>query len=499
MTRATPGAAAFRHDPGRERSARDVKRSRFGGRALSGPGAQVPRRRAARRAAGLLGLFFGTASPADAAAVVPAPLVTRLLEARSGAGGARLRVLHLGDSHVSAEPLGRALRELLAGVAGGDAGPGLLFPGLPFNATRGRGVAVSLSPGWTRTFGREPLPPGDTGLCGGFVEARRAGATLGLEGRFASARLHLFRQPGGGTAVVRVDGRLAERVDLDGPAELALFRWSGRAASRLEVEAADARPVRVLGVALEQERGGLVYSPAGVVGAQASVLLRCREELFVRQLEAEAPDVVILAFGTNEARDSSFEPPSYAATLEAVIRRVRRGAPSALVLLAGPPDQERAAGGRARPVPALDVVTETQRVVAARTGAAFVDLREAMGGPGSVARWVRSSPPLAQPDHVHFTAPGYERLARLVASELVATLERERERVASAEAPFVLPAPIASRPHAAAEPAARPALREAEGGGGLRSYRDASGRLVLTNLDVAPPRAPELGRTGAPR
>lgn len=449
--------------------------------------------------AGLLGLLVGAVPPSGSAAVVPEPPVTRLLEARSGIGGARLRVLHLGDSHVSAESLGRTLRDLLGGVAGGDAGPGLVFPGLPFNATRGRGVTVTLSSGWAKTYGREPLPPGDTGLCGGFVEARRAGASLGLDGRFASLRLHLLRQPGGGSALVRVDGRLAGRVDLDGPADLALFRWSGPSASRLEVEAADARPVRVLGVALEEARGGLVYSPAGVVGAQANVLLRCREELFVRQLEAEAPDVVILAFGTNEARDSGFEPSAYAATLETLIRRVRRGAPAALVFLAGPPDQEKASGGFARPVPTLALVTATQRDVAARTGAAFLDLREAMGGAGSVRWWVRTSPPLAQPDHVHFTAPGYERLARLVAAELVATLERERERVAAAEAPFVLPASIPSRPYAAPEPAARPAPREADGGGGLRSYRDASGRLVLTNLDVAPPRAPELGRTGAPR
>ena len=118
----------------------------------------------------------------------------------------------------------------------------------------------------------------------------------------------------------------------------------------------------------------------------------------------------------------------------------------------------------------------------------------------SVRRWVRSSPPLAQPDHVHFTAPGYERLARFVAADLVATLERERERVAAAEAPFVLPASVPSRPYAAERAAAaRPEPRETEGGSGLRSYRDASGRLVLTNLDVAPPRAPELGRAGAPR
>jgi hypothetical protein len=138
--------------------------------------------------------------------------------------------------------------------------------------------------------------------------------------------------------------------------------------------------------------------------------------------------------------------------------------------------------------------------VAARTGAAFADLRDAMGGPGSVARWLRASPPLAQPDRVHFTAPGYERLARFIASELVAALESERRRIAAAEAPFVLPAAVPPRPRPSTDPAAAgTTLRDPDAGGGIRSYRDPSGRLVLTNLEVVPPRVPELGRAGAPR
>jgi lysophospholipase L1-like esterase len=454
--------------------------------------------RAAGRAGVLLGLpLLSAALPAKAAATLaPARAVERLLAARSGTPGARLRVLHLGDSHVSAAPLGGTLRDLLGALAGGPAGTGLLFPGLPFNATRGRGATVRLSPGWTKVYGREPLPPDGMGLAGGFAEARRAGARLEVDASFAVLRLHLLRQPGGGTALVRVDGRLVGRVDLDGPADLALFRWSGGGASRLEVEAADGLPVRVLGVALEGDGPGLVYSPAGVVGAQANVLLRCREDLFARQLAAEAPDVVILAFGTNEARDSGFDAVAYVATLEALVGRVRRGAPSALVLLAGPPDQERATRGGARPVATLPLVVEAQREAARRTGAAFLDLREAMGGGGSVRRWFRASPPLAQPDLVHFTAPGYERLARLVAGALVASFEGARLRVASAERPIVLPeARVAS--NAPTREARAPSAPEDESG--LRSYRDASGRLVLTNLDVAPLRTPELGRVGGTR
>ncbi|MBK8595436.1 MAG: hypothetical protein IPN83_07580 [Holophagales bacterium] len=439
----------------------------------------------------------------------PGPLIEHLLEARAGVPGARLKVLHLGDSHVGAEPLSSALKELLGALAGGDGGPGLFFPGLPFNGTRSRGVELKLSAGWLRSYGSAPLPPGDTGLSGGFVEARRTGETLRVDGPFAALELFLLRQPGGGAVRVRVDGRIAGGVDLGGASpDLAVFRWSGPAASRVEVETSGAGPVRILGISLTNGRPGLVYSPAGVVGAQANVLLRCREELFVRQLAADPPDLVILAFGTNEARETAFDPVVYGATLETVIRRVRRGAPSAMVLLTAPPDQERTTAGGSRPVPALSLVTEAQRLVARRTGSAFFDLREAMGGAGSVRRWIRSTPSLAQPDHVHFTTAGYERLARLVAGELARTFETGRQRFASASAglkeaalaarPVVLPDEL-PRPARLARsvPAGgdgRTASSRTAGGGDLHSYRDSSGRLVVTNLGVAPPRTPELGR-----
>lgn len=432
----------------------------------------------------------------------------RLLAVRAGVTGARLRVLHLGDSHVAAEPFSTRLRALLGAIAGGDGGAGLFFPGLPQNGTRSRGVELRLSPGWRKAYGSAPLPPGNTGLCGGFVEARRGGETLRAEGSFTALQILLLRQPGGGAIRVRVDGQSAGDLDLRGGVpDLTVFRWSGPAASRVEIETADAGTVRVLGVGLENDGPGLVYSPAGVVGAQANVLLRCREELFVRQLEANPPDVVILGFGTNEARELAFDALVYASTLETVIRRVRRAAPSALVLLTAPSDQERAAAGGFRPVAALPRVTAAQRDVARRTGAAFLDLRDAMGGAGSVRRWVLSTPSLAQPDHVHFTSAGYELLARLVAGELARSFETERQALAvtrpetmrakSALRPIVLPDDVPSPVRPPRSASTEFAERSAAGAaGGLRSYRDGTGRFVVTNLGTAPSRTPELGRDG---
>ena len=53
------------------------------------------------------------------------------------------------------------------------------------------------------------------------------------------------------------------------------------------------------------------------------------------------------------AREFAFDALAYASTVETVVRRVRRAAPSALILLTAPSDQERATAGGFLPIAAL--------------------------------------------------------------------------------------------------------------------------------------------------
>src|SRR5205823_3549510 len=73
-----------------------------------------------------------------------------------------------------------------------------------------------------------------------------------------------------------------------------------RAAQRLEMRTLGGR-VRLLSMTLEDAGPGVVYSPLGVVGARAENVLHIDEECFSRQIAWEDPDVVVLAFGTNES------------------------------------------------------------------------------------------------------------------------------------------------------------------------------------------------------
>jgi hypothetical protein len=70
----------------------------------------------------------------------------------------------------------------------------------------------------------------------------------------------------------------------------------------------------------------------------------------------------------------------------------------------------------------MDRIIEAQVAACRRTASAFWDSRERMGGAGSMRDWVYSG--LAQPDYVHFTGPGYQRLAAALFADLIRQYEQ---------------------------------------------------------------------------
>jgi lysophospholipase L1-like esterase len=408
-------------------------------------------------------------------------LARTLLSLESGAY-TKVRVLHFGDSYVAGDAELAAMRGYLLSLWG-DGGPGVGLPWTPPRGYRREG----LSSGMTRGFERvQPTPSGpvtDTGLAGLHIEADAPGQAAWIEGYGAVVRVALLRQPGGGRFELRVNGvRVAlpiESLDSAWPEACVIGQQARQTDQhlRVEIRTLDAGKVRVLGASIERAGPGLVYSPLGVVGQRAEALLKWRAETFERLLAAEDPDLVILAYGTNETAAAGFDVESGARVYTELIRRIQRGAPRALVLVVSAPDRGENRRGEWRTMSTVPAVVQAQREAARRTGAAFVDLFAAMGGSDSIVRWMEARPALARSDGTHFTAPGYAVLARAIVGGLVETYNRvkaspgfvheiagERALLAAASrrtllgsAPPVLPAAEAFVRTAVHEPAPGPA------------------------------------------
>jgi lysophospholipase L1-like esterase len=87
--------------------------------------------------------------------------------------------------------------------------------------------------------------------------------------------------------------------------------------------------------------------------------------------------------------------------------------PEVPILVIGPSDMCEKRGTRMQTYPMLPFVRDVMKSITMQENALYWDVFEVMGGSGSMAAWVESSPPLASPDHVHFTAQGAREIANL--------------------------------------------------------------------------------------
>ena len=252
----------------------------------------------------------------------------------------------------------------------------------------------------------------------------------------AAFEVHYQPFPAAGSAELLVDGKVVRTVDLRGPGDAP----AGAALGRVRVEVAPGRHVlairpvgdgelRVLGVDLEASRPGVTWEGAGLSGAFASTPLGWELPLFHEQLAEARPTLLALAYGSNEALETGFDPDAYRETFRRLVQRARAAAREASCLVIGPPDVE--AEGHA-PSPHLTWIVGVQREVAAREGCAFWDARAAMGGEGAMARWRAAK--LGHADGVHFSPAGYRRLGDLLFEDLVAAY-RERSDAQARQEP----------------------------------------------------------------
>jgi lysophospholipase L1-like esterase len=178
--------------------------------------------------------------------------------------------------------------------------------------------------------------------------------------------------------------------------------------------------VRLFGVNMERDTPGVVIDAMGVSGRTASSWLRWDEPLMDAYLERRKPDIAVLAYGTNEANDRKLTEAEYRETLRSVLTRMRRRLPDTPCVLIGPSDRARKIKGTTYAIwgPTAGIA-RIQREIGPEFGCVTWDLQEATGGPGSMLRWFSAK--LTAPDLIHFSAGGYQELARRFVAALDGT------------------------------------------------------------------------------
>jgi lysophospholipase L1-like esterase len=170
-----------------------------------------------------------------------------------------------------------------------------------------------------------------------------------------------------------------------------------------------------------QARSRVIYDVLGINGARAVRLMSWNDSSFASSVVRRKPDLIILAYGTNEVTDNNWSVESYQRLFVNIMRRFRRAAPQASILIFGPPDRAVRGAGGWQSAGKMTALLEAQRRAAIEMGAAFWSSYAAMGGAGSMNTWVARG--MGQPDHVHLTARGYIRLGDMFYEDFLSAYE----------------------------------------------------------------------------
>lgn len=162
---------------------------------------------------------------------------------------------------------------------------------------------------------------------------------------------------------------------------------------------------------------GLIFSALGLNGAQLTQSQKWRTD-WGQDLADTRADLVILAYGTNEAFNQTLNLAETRQYWRDVIAEIRFRLPESAILLLGAPESlADGAGWCGTRAPRLDDVQKMQQDLAQSEGVWFWSWQNAMGGVCSMKSWQNKG--LAQKDGVHFTADGYRELGKLLSKAII--------------------------------------------------------------------------------
>lgn len=347
----------------------------------------------------------------------------------------KVRIAAYGASHTQADIYSGYLRYYLQSRFG-NGGTGFIPLGvergwshrIDFNV-RGRGFKVHYAQ-------KKPVPrEGRFGLAGAAaVAGARAWVKISPDNRtdpdLTASQYGLFyaAEPHGGDIAVSVDGdppvRIPTRAGEAEPRYHTFERPLGW--HDVEIRTLGSGSARLFGLSVERAQPGLVIDTMGIRGTRAANMLLWDRALWEEHLRRRAPDLILLAYGTNETTDRGQPIEKYEAALSEVLTRIRHALPEASCVLIGPGDFPKARRGEWITRPRLLEIIATQRRLAPQFRCGFWDTYAFMGGEGSMERWVRASPRLGSPDHIHLTARGYVKMGMVLGDALLRGYDAQR-------------------------------------------------------------------------
>lgn len=348
-----------------------------------------------------------------------------------------LHIVQLGDSHTAGDTMTDALRQRLQARMG-DGGMGWAMP-MYFSGQRMARFGYD-NVDFTPISSRHEF--GENYTLGGMIaKPLWHGATLTLKAKQFEQPQKLYislRQSVGDGRFIAQDAR-GQRFALQTTPKDGQWQLVAITATLPVTLYNDGANRSAIGGwwAFNPSGRGAVVSAIGINGAELSYWNRWNASAWQRELSLIRPNLLVLAYGTNEAYNN-VSSETVRQELTKRIRQIRTTSPQTAILIMSAPEVLKSTSGDCGVRPqTLTQIQKVQREVAQTERTLYWDWQGAMGGQCSMKWWIRQGK--ASSDGVHFSKVGYEEFGYRFAEDLL-SLSSQMSGVSTMPSPQSVPA-----------------------------------------------------------
>ncbi|CAN5168744.1 GDSL-type esterase/lipase family protein [soil metagenome] len=339
----------------------------------------------------------------------------------------KMSFVHLGDSHLQSDLFpGRMRKDLQSKL--GDGGRGIMFAYSTAKTYSSVEYRTTHKGEWTYAKSLSVPPKIPLGVVGMTCKTIDTNASmtftfvndvpstynkLKIFCKRDSLSYNLIVECGGKSIPVIVDSASSDSLSY---IEIDLPTFKNEITLHFKKSNQHEKEFTFYGMSLETSNNkGVIYHNCGVGGAMYKSILY--EDLFISQLPALSPDVVIIDFGTNDYLYDDSLKANEESVIVQVVQRVRTAAPHASIILTSTMDMYY----RGDHVQSGETFSDIIRKVAREENCGFYDWYWVAGGWDVMPKFKADQ--LCNPDGVHMSPRGYRMKADLFSEAMAETID----------------------------------------------------------------------------
>lgn len=329
----------------------------------------------------------------------------------------KVKVLHIGDSHIHSDIFTGYVRQRLQNIFG-SGGRGLLFPYCAAGTHATRDYRTVCSGNWTSAKATEKVMLYDVGVTGVTARTEDIQATASIifrnvetSVRNETVSVSMLYHPANNAFDAQISSggntwKILRKDEVSGVIYGEIECFSDTLTISFSRSDSVQNFFELYGLIVEyKNKSGLIYHAAGINGAAIQHL--SGQKLIEKHLSIIQPDLLILDLGTNDIYKGYFNEVILEKLITAAIMRIKSVLPEINILLMTPQDMYY----RRKHVVTTEKFSLLMKKIAFDQHCAFYNFFEISGGNYSMLQWEKQL--LAKKDRIHLTTGGYELKGKL--------------------------------------------------------------------------------------